>query len=402
MNARTLFGRPVGSRAVLWLSAALVLSGSIAFPSLARISATAIFEETVVFQGGADAAFRIPAVISAPNGDVLAFAERRVEGRYIDRGNKDLVLRRSWDLGRSWTALEVLIDHRDYFGRYRGGRVAVGNPSPVVDESAGIIWLVFSIDGSERDGTDHHITTWAMNSDDNGVTWTTPREITSSARRDDWLEFFTGPGHAIQLTSGRLLIPASHSYSRDPTIGYSHVLYSDDHGARWQLGGVPAPVGSFGSDLTNEATAVQLVDGKLMLNMRTSRTRRGVAISANEGASWDRIRYVDDQNGGICQGSITRLTAQGRQDRNRLLFSFPNSPVPVWARDHMTVKISYDEGDTWSPGKAIYPGSAAYSDLVLLRDLTVGLLYERDTYGEIAFARFNLEWLTDGADRIDR
>lgn len=65
----------------------------------------------------------------------------------------------------------------------------------------------------------------------------------------------------------------------------------------------------------------------------------------------------------------------------------------------MTVRISYDEGETWSEGKTIYAGDSAYSSMTVLQNGDIGLLFEKDDHTENVFVRFTLEWLTDGKDK---
>jgi sialidase-1 len=359
-----------------------------------------ILEEHQVFQSGTEGyqSVRVPAVITAPNGDLLAFCEGRLDAFNLDRSNKDIIMKRSTDHGRTWSALQVIVDHTRYFSRFVGRRVSAGNMAPVVDTDTNTIWLHFSIDGSyEPAATDHNITPWVISSTDNGATWSDPVELTDSVKLPEWDELFHGPGHAIQLAGGRLLIPGYHSLRSPPPDRpqpYSHVLYSDDHGTTWHIGG------TVGYD-TNEATAVQLADGRVLINMRSSESlERKIAISEDDGKTWGPIRYDSQLIGAICQASIIRYTRERRHDGNRLLFSNPAMPANV--RENLSIKVSYDEGSTWSEGKTIYAGSSAYSDLVILDDLTIGILYERDFSSAIVFARFNLDWLTDGEDTVGK
>jgi sialidase-1 len=170
------------------------------------------------------------------------------------------------------------------------------------------------------------------------------------------------------------------------------VIYSDDHGKTWKLGGsLPAQ--------TDEATAVELEDGAVMINMRNyfMRSARAVALSHDGGLTWSKIKFSRDLIDPTCEGSIIRFTSSGARDVSRLLFSNPASR----AREKMTVKISYDEGKSWPVSKLINAGFSGYSDLAVLPDMTVILLYERGVtayYERITFARFDLDWLTEGKD----
>src|SRR5204862_5881817 len=137
----------------------------------------------------------------------------------------------------------------------------------------------------------------------------------------------------IQTRAGRLVIPCDN-YVAGTKAKQAHVIYSDDHGASWKLGGVLGPD-------CNECQVVELADGRLMLNMRSYRKshRRLVALSNDGGLTWsdpaDDAALVEP----VCQASISRYPG----DRSRILFSNPAS----MQREKMTVRLSYDEGRTW-------------------------------------------------------
>ncbi|MFQ5811130.1 MAG: exo-alpha-sialidase, partial [Armatimonadota bacterium] len=145
---------------------------------------------------------------------------------------------------------------------------------------------------------------------------------------------------------------------------------------------------------------VELADGTLMLNMRSYRGkhRRAVATSTDGGETWSDIRDDSALIEPVCQGTFLRYTLASEHDKNRLLFC---NPAHEKSRVNGTVRLSYDEGATWPVAKTLVPDSFAYSCLTVLKDLSIGCLYETDDYGKIRFARFSLEWLTDGADRIE-
>jgi sialidase-1 len=182
---------------------------------------------------------------------------------------------------------------------------------------------------------------------------------------------------------------------------FSHVFFSDDHGRSWQLGG--------SSDAwTNECQAVELVDGTVMLNMRNllgtrggqpeMGGRRALAFSTDGGLTWSPRRLDDTLIEPVCQASLIVYSATPPA-RSRLLFSNPASSE---SRVRMTVRMSYDEGGTWSVAKVLHEGPAAYSSLCRLPDGDIGCLYEcgESRYAEtVTFARFSLDWLTDGEDR---
>lgn len=301
--------------------------------------------------GGGYHTYRIPAIIQSSNGTLLAFCEGR-KFSPSDSGKIDLVMRRSTDGGKTWGALQVI--HSE------SGDVTIGNPVPVLDKSNNNIWLAFCRN-NER--------VFVTSSANNGETWRVPREITSSVKPDDWSNWYaTGPGHGIQLKSGRLLIPANHGQS-------SHALWSDDHGATWQAGN---PIGSG----TNEVMMAERLNGMVYMNARNTKNlyNRKIAFSNNGGESWSAIRDEKALIEPICQGSLLTLDTTSSER----LFLFCN-PASV-RRERLTVRLSMDEGTKWSEGFRLYEGSSAYSDMVSLDGNSIGVLYERDWYEYITFA----------------
>jgi sialidase-1 len=337
-------------------------------------------QEAVVFAAGKDGyrSFRIPAVIVGPKGTLLAFAEGRRNGT-SDSGDIDVVLRRSKDGGKTWGPLQVVVDD---------GTDTVGNPCPVLDRKTGRVWLPLtrnagknSVKHTKQASGPGSREPLICHSDDEGVTWSKPVNLSASVKPKDWTWYATGPGVGIQLRGGRLVVPCNHRLTgRDEP--YSHVIYSDDGGKTWQVGGSSEAN-------TNECQVTELDDGTLMLNMRShhGKNRRAVATSTDRGARWSAIRFDDALVEPACQGSLIRLSGA----KDRLLFSNPASTK----RERMTVRLSEDGGKTWKASRELYKGSAAYSCLVELPEGQAGCLYEKDGYKAIVFSRFSLRWLAD-------
>lgn len=338
--------------------------------------------QTPVFvsgQGGYHT-YRIPAAIVTPNGTLLAFCEGRKSGRG-DAGDIDLILKRSTDGGKTWGQMQVVWDD---------AANTCGNPCPVVDAKTGTIWLLMThnlgtdteaaiVAGKSKAGR----TVWVTRSTDDGATWVKPVEITKDVTKPGWTWYATGPGVGIQLKSGRLLIPCD-SKSDGGKVRESHVIFSDDGGKSWKLGGVVGPD-------CNECQAVELVDGSVMLNMRTYRAdnRRLVAISTDGGETFTKPAADQALVEPVCQASILRLPGE----TGGILFSNPASTK----REKLTVRLSRDEGKTWRYAKLLHAGPAAYSCLTVLPNGDIGCLYERGDkhpYETITFARFSRDWLT--------
>jgi sialidase-1 len=310
--------------------------------------------------------YRIPTIVKTNSGSLLAFAEGRKNSHH-DHGDVDLVLRRSHDGGFTWEPLQLV---------YEEGNTAfitIGNPVPLVDQTNGRVWLFFC-----RNNRNVLVTY----SDDDGATWNTPRDLTPELKKETWGEWYaTGPCHGIQMESGRLIVPANHGLLHEKG-SKPHIIFSDNHGVTWNIGGIPDAI-------ANENSIADLGNNQLYINMRMSDHTnqkpycRLEAWSEDGGDTFGEASLAGDLTTSICQASV--LNFKTENDTDILLFSNPAS----WRRERMTIKSSTDKGKTWNNGILIYEGSSAYSDLVQIDDKTVGLLFERDTYGKITFVRFN-------------
>ena len=339
------------------------------------------FRESELFTQGAEGyhTFRIPCIVVANDGTILAFCEGRKHGQG-DFNSLYLVLKRSTDNGATWGDLQVVVGDGDHITH---------NPTAVVDRDTGTVWLTFCEDGAR---------VYATSSADSGASWSDPVELTSDVRSPTWSSYWTGPGHGVQLKSGRLVIPCSHGEGmrRDDIFYESHVFYSDDHGSSWQLGESLA-------GYTTECEAVETDDGRLYMAIRTADRyikRRVRAWSSDGGESWSEPEAIDELPDPRCSAGIVRLTDQANYDKNRVIFSNINNPE---SRENLTVRVSYDECGTWAVSRVVYPGPSAYSDLAIAADMTICCFYERGTssaYESIRLAQFNVAWLTDGEDHI--
>lgn len=311
--------------------------------------------------------FRIPAVIRTSQGTLLAFAEARRD-HCGDAGDIDLVVRRSVDLGKTWSPMTVVWDD--------AGNTC-GNPAPVVDSRTGRIVLLSTwnlgtdrepmiIDGKSRDTR----RVFVLSSSDDGLSWTKPRDVTSTAKRPDWTWYATGPCNGIQIRNGqhagRLVIPCDHIEAGTKKY-FSHTIHSDDGGETWALGGTTP------TDKVNECTVAEVGKGRLLLNMRNydaNRFRR-TTISDDGGASWSALRPDTALPEPVCQASLVRLWDAGRKP----VLAFSN-PASQKSRVNMTVRWSKDGGRSWYASQVVHEGPSAYSNLVELPGGRLGLLYE--------------------------
>jgi sialidase-1 len=349
--------------------------------------------ETTVFKAGEDGyhTYRIPAIVRAKNGDLLAFAEGRKNGGG-DHGDIDIVLKRSGDGGRTWGPMRLVQDEWDD----PTAKVWIGNPAPVVDmmdpKHPGRIWLPF---------TRSNASMFVTYSDDHGETWSDRRDVSGEALNPAWGWCAAGPVHAIQLErgkhAGRLVIPCDHQQKDKGTWG-THLMLSDDHGETWRLGAVDTR--TLANPIhPNECVAVELVDGRIYVNARDQNgsdpATRLVAYSSDGGVTFD-APFAAEPNitTPVVQNSAIRFAATDRgAERNVLVYSCPGDAKE---RRDLTLLASFDEGQTWPANLLLHEGPAAYSDLVKLDEERVGVLYEagEKLYGEIVFGVVEVDALS--------
>ena len=231
----------------------------------------------------------------------------------------------------------------------------------------------------------------------------------------DWKVLATGPDHGIQLRTGRLIVPVWLSTG---TGGNAHrpsvtaTIYSDDHGRTWQAGDIAVPCTDEWIN-PNETVAIELADGRVMLNVRSESKahRRLVVVSPDGATGWSTPKFDETLVEPICMAGIVRFSTSGSDERDRILFCNPDNLTrrrhtnagKFRDRRNMTVRLSYDEGHSWAVKKAVEPGWSAYSDIAVTQRGTILCFYGRGEKSGFAgerltVARFNLEWLTDGKD----
>ena len=335
-------------------------------------------------------AYRIPGLATTKAGTLIAVYDIRYRGGGDLPGDIDVGMSRSTDGGRSWEDMKTIIDMgRDPKWRYDG----VGDPAVLVDDKTGRIWVVAvwshgnrgwhgSGKGMTPDETGQLMMVW---SDDDGVTWSKPRNVTKEVKKPDWYFLLQGPGAGITMKDGTLVFAAqyqegdTHRNGQKKGTPYSTILFSRDQGKNWEIGtGIKSN--------TTEAQVVELPDGSLMLNCRDNRGgARTVGVTHDFGKTWqmhptDRKALPEP----VCMASLLRMG-------DLLLFS---NPATRRGRSNMTIKISGDDGMTW-PAKWHTRYDArlcnGYSCLAPIGKDHVGVLYEGER--ELFFLRFSLQEL---------
>lgn len=361
-------------------------------------------EKSDVFPAGLNgiSRYRIPGVVVTTKGTVLAYCEAR-RNSSADWGEIEVHLRRSTNGGKSWEAPKQIA--------HRGARIegnphkktedgqreqTVNNPLAIVDRGTGAIEFLYCV---------NYARCFSMRSTDDGMTWSAPIEITATfepfRKRCDWKVIATGPGHGIQIRSGRLVAPIWLAYGKegDHKPSAAATIYSDDHGRTWKAGELCLPnEGELGNP--NETMIAELSDGRVMLVARSvSKANRKIITTSADGATgWSKPVFHEQLWEPICMASIAAHPSKP----GTLLFSNPHSlardkdgketPAGRGKRENLSIKVSRDDGQTWPVSKTLDSGSSAYSDLAVLPDGAVICLYEAKS--DIIAAQFNLDWIT--------
>lgn len=370
-----------------------------------------------VFESGKEgnSIYRIPSITVARSGKILAFSETRNDPKYDAAGN-DIVIKTSEDNGQSWSKLRVICSDKEN---------ALMNPTVTVDRTTGRIILFYVRypvglhEGQCEKGYegDKVLRTYKIFSDDEGVSWSYPKDITVQVKAPETRTYVPGPGRGIQLKNGkyknRLVVPFNTT-----DTWQNYLVYSDDGGKNWQRA-----EGRTGYGL-NEVQVVELSDGSIMANARSHRWKghksrpknwdpwnwsrstrqRGTAITKDSGKTWSPVKDEENLIDPTCMGSIIRIDNPHGKQKSCLLFSNPaNDIIPtgpgrkIPKRVNGTVRVSYDDGKSWKYSKNIYGDEKthfAYSVLVHLKNGNIGCLFESE--GKIIFTSFSFSWLTDG------
>jgi sialidase-1 len=375
--------------------------------------------------GGVDS-YRIPGLETTPKGTLIAVFDVRHDSRLDLPANTDIGIKRSTDGGKTWGPLTLIMD----FDQNQEGSLGngVGDPCIVVDQQTGTIFVAAfrtlgrppgETPGPGEGPLKHHF--MMTKSTDDGLTWTTPKDTSPQVQDSKWKKFISGPGRGIQLTNGALVMPTQYQPKAYPGMKrfpakrapdadavellrvadrefpkYSCFIWSRDGGATWRTSPTAVP----GDMRTTEAQLVQLDDSTILMTMRNH--------DPSKRRLWARYSWQGDIGNGTwsepwfnlpdptCQASLIRHPS------GVLLYSNPNSTSE---RVRMTIRASSDDGRTWGEGRLLDPRRSGYSCMTVLRDGSIGILYECGTERPIdtlSFARFPLDWVTGGKVPPDR
>ncbi|MHC4166330.1 MAG: exo-alpha-sialidase [Planctomycetota bacterium] len=336
--------------------------------------------------------FREQNVVITNNGAVVVICQGRNKSKWSDRSGQDLVVKTSGDSGQTWGEAKLVVTH---------GRKSVCPNAAVYDRHTGRIHVLYNLfmwdythvpEDIRGEMGDLYCRQCAVTSDDEGRTWSKPREISNMAGTNGAV-MVVGSGEGIQLRhgphKGRLIVAGGDFYKDKKVLCY----YSDDHGQIWRRSNVVPWAGKM--SWASESKVAELPDGTLVLNSRTfvqdgSKQRlRTRAFSADGGTTWSNLENDPALKTVSCNGSLIAVEHPRGRDGTVLLCSMPVGP----GRTHGTVYVSFDGGLTWPRSKLIVPTEFAYSSLIRLPDNKIGLFFEGREYKTIKLARFTLGWL---------
>ena len=360
-----------------------------------------MFERQELFHSGERGyeTYRIPALAITDPGTILAFCAARVEPG--DWSDIDIALRRSLDGGKTWTPMSIIAGE--------GVKEPADSAVPIVERDTGRIHFLYQV---------NYARVYTIFSNNDGETFSEPIDITPALEefREDypWQVIAPGPGHGIRLRNGRLLVPIWMSDGSGKEMGPGNLghrpsvvatIYSDDCGKTWKRGEIVLRHDEETFINPSEHVAVELSDGRVMLNIRTEsrRNRRVITISNNGATGWSEPTFDEALFEPVCCGSLIRISSSP----SMLLFVNPDSrhrePIrsgkASYPRENLTAKLSFDEGTTWPVARVIDPGVAGYSDLAVAADGSIYCLYEHGGYMArnkvMSIVHFDLAWLKD-------
>ena len=373
-----------------------------------------------VFEAGVGgyAMYRIPGVVVTPKGTILAYCEARRTGK-SDWDEINILMRRSIDGGKTFLEPQHVAHQGDKVPKnplaikQKLGlqpEATVNNPVAVVDRKSGRITMLYCVEYSRC---------FAMHSDDEGATFSKPRDITAALEKlrqeYPWFVVAIGPGHAIQLKNGRLvaavwLSTGEGGHAHRPSV--TTTLVSDDGGETWSAGEIAArPTDTIVNP--NETTLAELSDGTVMLNIRSESkpNRRLITLSKNGSSGWSEPKFDEALVEPICMASLLAVPTREQQ---LLIYAGPDNltsaktkePKPGTGRDrkNLTVQLSRDDGQTWTAKRVLEPGPSAYSDLAVGPDGRVHCFFERckavgtgSPYARLSLVSFKPDWITQPA-----
>lgn len=332
--------------------------------------------------------YRIPAIITAADGSLVALTDNRKLHSGDLAANIDVIAQRSTNGGATWSQPVTV-------AQGTSTATGFGDASLLKTKSGKLVALFAGYNGFFQSTPSNPIRLFTSSSTDNGITWDAPKDITSQIYgqnssdpvRQTWYGIFPTSGQGLTMRDGRLMVVIPVRETSSNTIS-DYAIYSDDEGLTWNVSQKAVTGG-------DEGKVVELDNGNILMNVRG--TNRIKSVSTDRGITWSPQTTWTELSGNPTNGDMIRYTSvKDRFNKSRLLHSIPTAST----RKNVTMFLSYDEGETWQPQRVIAPNTSAYSSITILPDGTIGVYLEEDGTApyKMYFLNFSLGWLTGGKD----
>lgn len=367
--------------------AALCLFGIFAVSTGCKATEPKEQVRTVVFKGGdfGSKFYRIPAIVTAKDGSLVAVADKRIETNADLPNPIDVVARRSTDGGKTWSDYIVVAEHDSIGG--------VGDAALVVDQKSGDILAIYSHGNGLWQDSPAHIT--VNRSRDNGITWGDTLNINPQILTTDSLgpqpikttAAFATSGRALQLKDGRIMFALVTRRAGEPKFKI-YAVYSDDGGHTWEVSKQPATMDG------DESKIVELNDGTLIMSVRNRYrdkymdNHRIFTYSTDRGETWSEP-VAADLIDPACNGDIITYG-----NGEIVIQTLPDSPDK---RENVSIFISRDNGKTFPEKQLVYEGPGAYSSITVLPNGDLGVLTEE---GHVEGEGYELWFTTFDAEQL--
>lgn len=350
-----------------------------------------VLDRTLLYTPGDDgtASYRIPGMVRLESGRLVASIDKRKNSNYDLPEDIDVEVRISDDNGQTWSTPITVAKGTPNYGYGDAAMATDGKNIYMVMVAGSGLWFYPSY-------ADRPLDMFYSESKDGGLTWSPVRNITQSVYTDRYPHGgFFGSGNGIITSKGRIaFVAAMRTDAKWGGVMENVVVYSDDAGRTWQS----SPVARANGD---EAKILELTDGRLLISSRNragGANARTFVHSSDHGMTWTQPAVWTELMGNACNAALTRYSAEGVNGAKESIVL--HTLLESGRREKLRLYMSTDEGATWPISRLICFGEAAYSEVAILPDGTIGIISEENDHPayDIYFTRVSLDWLKDGRD----